>query len=688
MVIFLFPAIIIPLLLLPSSSSSYASFFPSPFSFPPPAYASGIIFTSKMFSSTLKEVPQGFLLKNNSIYACENECCENLRCLEKRNKNGDLLVQEEEEVLLVFGGRGTWSQEATKNCYLNFSIKCQEYISNNLTFYFLTQKIWSSVFPSTSSPSPRYGHQGVLVEVFDEKSQITRKYFYMYGGISPDGVCSDFWAYEIPWMNQANYPFSQSDWNRGNRWREITSSPSPGSRAFHSMIYVKGFIYVFGGISNDTLTNDMWSFNVKTEKWKMLQGCEVEEIKRKGKVWDGGEFERTVGKEEKMFSSDLISYVNTNDSSSCYSDRLFYPSCRFLTYAFYSDSDDRIFLFGGISSSKDNNFSFENDFWAFNLNELVEKNCYKFEPIFEFSDLNTNYNIYQKPNPNGGGSIFKILNTSYVGVFGGANEVKVLQDFFLYNQNMQKWLNFTEYFDDLYDSTSNNQIYLKGLIGTVMVPFSKGVLLYGGMTFGNNSENTDSIIQNASEICGEKYKEKGINSFNNLNNFLKKEKLFFQKTDGGDPCYKNQFFLNDVTNLYSIYNTNQNIILFAYNYSCEKTANIGNDDCFFGERVCKNKKFYGKNCDLTLCEGSLCYYDEESLGEEFCMFCSKHGKFISQNNKNQDLLIINLNSGNFCTLINLNFKINIPPTPPRPSFPPLPLLLPLPRLLLRFTFLI
>ena len=629
MLFFLLPAFILPLLLLPSSSSSYVSFLLPPPSFPPPVYASGIIFTSKIIPSTLKEVPQGFLLKNNSLYACEKECCENLDCLEKRNKNGDLLIQEE-EVLFVFGGRGTWSEETTKNCYLNFSVKCQEYLSNNITFYFLTQKKWSTVFPSTSSPSPRYGHQGVLVEILDETLQITRKYYYMYGGLSPincNGVCSDFWVYEIPWMNQASYPFSKTNWNRGNNWRLLTSSLSPGSRAFHSMIYVKGFIYVFGGISNDNLTNDIWSFNVKTEEWQRLQGCGVEEIKRKGKVWDGGEFERKVGEEEKMFSSDLITYANTNDTSSCYSGSLFYPSCQFLTYSFYSDSDSRIFLFGGISSLKDNNFFFKNDLWAFNLNKLSEKNCYKFEPVVEFSDVNTNYNSYQKPMANGEGSIFKIQNTTYFGIFGGANESGALQDFFLYNEKEQKWLNFTEYIVDLYDVTSNSKVSLTGLFGTVMVPFSEGVILYGGMSFRNNSDNITGFSPNHSNICDGKYKQKNINSSNNLYNFLEKEKLFFQ-AEGSDPCYKNQFFLNDVTNLYSVYNTKQNVILFAFNYSCEKAANIGNDACFFGRRVCNNKKLYGKNCDLALCEGSFCYYDEENFGEEVCIFCSKHGNII------------------------------------------------------------
>ena len=493
----------------------------------------------------------------------------------------------------------------------------------------MDQKKWSLVFPSTSSPPPRYGHQGVLVEIFDETLKITRKFYYMYGGLSPincNGVCSDFWIYEIPWMSQASYPFNQINWNRGNHWRLLTLSTPSGSRAFHSMVYVKGIIYVFGGISNYNLTNDIWSFNVKTEEWQKMQGCGVEDIKRRGKVWDGGEFERRVVEDEQMFSSDLITYANTNDSSSCYSGTLFYPSCQFLTYSFYSDSDNKIFLFGGINTAKNNTFLFKNDFWVFNLNKLSEKNCYKFDPVFEFSDLNANYNIYEKPMANGGGSIFQILNTSYFGVFGGANESAVLQDFFLYDQKKEKWFNFTEYTIDLYDINSNNQVILAGLIGAVMTPFSKGVLLYGGLSLQKNEDNNKSIAQNASEICYAKYNQNNINSSNNLYNFLEKEKLFF-KAGGGDPCHKNQFFLNDVANFYPLYNTNQNIILYAFNYSCEKTANIGNDGCFFGRRVCKNKKFYGKNCDLNLCEGSFCYYDEENLGEEVCTFCSKHGNF-------------------------------------------------------------
>ncbi|XP_022097491.1 multiple epidermal growth factor-like domains protein 8 [Acanthaster planci] len=58
-----------------------------------------------------------------------------------------------------------------------------------------------------------------------------------------------------------------------NQWEEVvpTSGPRPAGRYAHSMVLYSDELIVFGGVlSNGSLTNELWSFDVKTQAWTLL----------------------------------------------------------------------------------------------------------------------------------------------------------------------------------------------------------------------------------------------------------------------------------------------------------------------------------------------------------------------------------------------------------------------------------
>jgi len=118
-------------------------------------------------------------------------------------------------------------------------------------------KLWYSL---ATGPSGRAFHCVA-------KDEVNQK-IYIYGGIvipadfsfiDPKG---DFWVYDIA----------------SNNWTEIITDVNPGIRISTQMVFLGGFIYMFGGndaIIADPFTlranNDLWRYSISSNTWTLIR---------------------------------------------------------------------------------------------------------------------------------------------------------------------------------------------------------------------------------------------------------------------------------------------------------------------------------------------------------------------------------------------------------------------------------
>lgn len=120
-------------------------------------------------------------------------------------------------------------------------------------------RVWSRPWLDASSmPHARYAHSAV----------VWNNVFYVFGGYNSEmKTClSDLQALNISRIDDASqkHPFKQL-WPHSDA---ATHNPrAPCSRYGHSMVAYNNKLYVFGGRTRDSFLNDLWEFDLSSNKW-------------------------------------------------------------------------------------------------------------------------------------------------------------------------------------------------------------------------------------------------------------------------------------------------------------------------------------------------------------------------------------------------------------------------------------
>jgi Galactose oxidase, central domain/Kelch motif len=192
---------------------------------------------------------------------------------------------------------------------------------------------------------------------------------YIYGGFALEclDACSDMWRFEIAWASQTYYPSpSEGFWNRGGYWEKINSTYSPGARMKHNLVVSPDyeFMYLFGGLGNNTLYNDIWKYSTYTNTWEILNMYGIEIVTRNVSTWNGEVYEVLIDINEKRINDTIV-----------YSDIGSMPQPRMSSCLLYFNGTDYLFLFGGLGV-RERLFNLGvtsvalNDFWVYSLSSF------------------------------------------------------------------------------------------------------------------------------------------------------------------------------------------------------------------------------------------------------------------------------------------------------------------------------
>ncbi len=116
-------------------------------------------------------------------------------------------------------------------------------ILNDLWQFSRDSNEWKRLFPLDEKPVGRYGHKAV----------VANNKMYIFSGMVSGGYnITDGWCYD-PQANSWTPIVPDNDW------------PSP--RIDYSMVAIGNKIYVYGGISGSMIDNQLWSYNLETNRW-------------------------------------------------------------------------------------------------------------------------------------------------------------------------------------------------------------------------------------------------------------------------------------------------------------------------------------------------------------------------------------------------------------------------------------
>jgi len=133
--------------------------------------------------------------------------------------------------------------------------------SNKIFFYDVEQSIWTKYKDEVNHDIP----EGRIKHT----ANVINNYMYIYGGQTIDGIfLSDMWKFNLTEM----------------KWEQISfnnSSPDdiPTGKSGHTSIYnnTDNSLYIFGGkIGHAQERNDMWKFDLQTEKFHLVQDTLLE----------------------------------------------------------------------------------------------------------------------------------------------------------------------------------------------------------------------------------------------------------------------------------------------------------------------------------------------------------------------------------------------------------------------------
>ncbi|UYP47573.1 hypothetical protein NEF87_003858 [Candidatus Lokiarchaeum ossiferum] len=204
---------------------------------------------------------------------------------------------------------------------------------------------------SKISPSARYGHRMVFIP---NKSEV-----FMFGGEV---------AYQSSTLLNQSWKYSTIS----NNWKYIVSDKSPCARMSHGMVYIvrSNSILLFGGMNviDVSRMNDMWEFNLETEKWEELV-LAVSPSPRSdmsmyyddslNKVFLFGGYSPYGSKLSDMWEFDIRNQTWSEVNCSLK------PRARYGHQMVYNSHSHEGILFGG------NNAGMMNDLWAFNGSTLT-----------------------------------------------------------------------------------------------------------------------------------------------------------------------------------------------------------------------------------------------------------------------------------------------------------------------------
>ena len=325
---------------------------------------------------------------------CPPGCCATTNCERYRDIEGHP-VPINHEILLVFGGTSlrnltVHGVDLFNNCNkdnivaaeaiygLEVTQSCGTELLNEIWRYDITSNEWSYIEPTYtptvanySFPFPRHSHAAVLVELKNYDPTVgvfvIQKFMYIYGGFALEcrDACNDMWKFEIPWAAQAYYPEpSAGFWNRGAYWQQITNANSPGRRMKHNMVVSSNYtaIYLFGGLGNNTLYNDIWKYWTYDNAWQKLVTYGIKQVSRTVTTWDNIKYELSRNISDKRINDTII--YSTSGSI---------PHPRMsASMLYFNGTTDYIFLFGGLGT-RVRIFNLGNasvaldDFWVFSL---------------------------------------------------------------------------------------------------------------------------------------------------------------------------------------------------------------------------------------------------------------------------------------------------------------------------------
>ena len=342
----------------------------------------------------------------NETY-CPPNCCATENCLRYRDING-YPVPASHEILMVFGGTALRNVSVNGESLYNFCQKdtmtaaadtygldvsqsCGFELENEVWRYDITNNSWTYLqptYPPTianfSFPFPRHSHAAVLVEVqrYDPTVgvQVLQKFMYVYGGFALEcrDACDDMWRFEIPWASQRYYPTPIGGfWNRGGYWEQLTNAYSPGRRMKHSMVVSDDFssVYLFGGIGNNTLYNDMWRYLVQENVWEKLIPYGISQVLRTVTTWNSSTYDLLLNISDKRLN-DTITYSASGSL----------PPARISACLLYFNSTtDYLVLFGGLGSrvrifNLGNTSVALDDLWIFSLSSQKWTQIYSETP--------------------------------------------------------------------------------------------------------------------------------------------------------------------------------------------------------------------------------------------------------------------------------------------------------------------
>ncbi|MBN8702706.1 MAG: gliding motility-associated C-terminal domain-containing protein [Bacteroidetes bacterium] len=294
---------------------------------------------------------------------------------------------------------------------------------------------------------------------------------WMFGGYGHDKwgwnlPLNDLWKYDIAtnewtWMSGSDVGGTLGVWGPKG-----ISAPgnSPPSKTENNATWVDsvGNLWLFGGISGNIVTNDMWKYDISTNEWTWINGQDVNTITApiapnygiKGveapsndpgsryaysKFTDGNYFYLFgAGKTSALDSvlNDLWRYNTTtnrwtwisgtklvnddgNTGNLCNSDTVFLPSAKFEQRASWSDNPCGLWIFGGYTNNGNEGY---NDLWYYNLDNgawtLVSGTSLS-NPVGVFGTKGVGA-ITNVPGARGGALPFKAKDGS-MWLFGGAD---------------------------------------------------------------------------------------------------------------------------------------------------------------------------------------------------------------------------------------------------------------------------
>ena len=148
-----------------------------------------------------------------------------------------------EKNLIIFGGKS--------NGYKNDLLQFGKFDIDHQTTHVEDLNAVTVIDTKGTKPSPRYGHSAI----------IWKNKMIVFGGYDSSSLASnELFEYNLGIYDLCIYNIPES-----YTWSLIqASTPLPAGRFTHGCCVVDNEMFIFGGISDNTPLNDVWSLNLGT----------------------------------------------------------------------------------------------------------------------------------------------------------------------------------------------------------------------------------------------------------------------------------------------------------------------------------------------------------------------------------------------------------------------------------------